>query len=68
VLAPPNGGGIEYGPKGEKRHLPLKECGLRYKELMQALKHAGVTGTLVVEAPRVSLAEDIDRLRDAWGE
>lgn len=60
--------GIEYGAKGEKRHLPLQECDLRYKELMQAMKHAGVTGTLAVEAPRGSLAEDIDRLRDAWGE
>lgn len=60
--------GIEYGGKGEKRHLPLQECGMRYKELMQAMKHAAVTGTLAVEAPRGSLAEDIDRLRDAWGE
>jgi deoxyribonuclease-4 len=60
--------GIEYGAKGEKRHLPLQECDLRYKELMQAMQHAGVTGTLIVEAPRVSLAEDIARLRDAWGE
>ena len=58
--------GIEYGPKGEKRHIPLVTCGLRYKELMQALKQAGVTGTLVVEAPRECLAEDVDRIRDAW--
>jgi len=58
--------GIEYGPKGEKRHLPLATADLRYKELMQALKQAGVCGTLVVEAPSVSVLEDVDRLRDAW--
>lgn len=58
--------GIEYGPRGEKRHIPLATCELRYKELMQALKQAGVTGTLVVEAPRISLEEDVDRLIDAW--
>lgn len=58
--------GIEYGPKGEKRHIPLATADLRYKELMQALKQAGVTGTLIVEAPRISLSEDIARLMDAW--
>jgi deoxyribonuclease-4 len=58
--------GIEYGPKGEKKHLPLVTSDLRYKELMQALKQAGVCGTLVVEAPRESLMEDVDRFREAW--
>jgi deoxyribonuclease-4 len=58
--------GIEYGGRGEKRHVPLSTCDLRYKELMQALKQAGVCGTLVVESPRISLAEDVDRLRQAW--
>jgi deoxyribonuclease-4 len=58
--------GIEYGPKGEKKHLPLVTSDLRYKELMQALKQAGVCGTLVVEAPRECLVEDVDRFRDAW--
>lgn len=58
--------GIEYGPKGEKKHIPLATADLRYKELMAALKQAGVTGTLVVEAPRESLDEDIGRFRDAW--
>jgi len=58
--------GIEYGPRGEKRHLPLMTSGLRYKELMQALKQAGATGTMVIEAPRDCLVEDVDRVRDAW--
>ena len=58
--------GIEYGPRGEKRHIPLATSDLRYKELMQAMKQAGVCGTLVCEAPRESVNEDIDRIRDAW--
>jgi deoxyribonuclease-4 len=58
--------GIEYGPRGEKRHLPLLSSDLRYKELMAALKQAGVCGTLVVEAPTVSQAVDVDLFRDAW--
>jgi deoxyribonuclease IV len=58
--------GIEYGAKGEKRHIPLVTSGQRYQELMQALKQAGVTGTMVVEAPRECLAEDVERIRDAW--
>jgi len=58
--------GIEYGPKGEKRHLPFATADLRYKELMAALKQAGVCGTLACEAPDISQLEDVDRLRQAW--
>ena len=58
--------GIEYGPKGEKRHIPLATADLRYKELMAALKQAGVCGTLVVEAPRESLDVDIELFKEAW--
>ena len=58
--------GIDYGPKGEKKHIPLATADLRYKELMQAMKQAGVRGTLVVEAPREVLIEDVDRIREAW--
>jgi len=58
--------GIEFGPRGEKRHIPLSTCELRYKELMQALKQAGVAGTLIVEAPEVCQLEDVDRIRTAW--
>ena len=58
--------GIEYGAKGERRHIPLATCDLRYKELLQALKQAGVAGTLIVEAPEISQTEDVDRIRKAW--
>jgi deoxyribonuclease-4 len=58
--------GIEYGARGEKRHIPLATCGLRYKELLQALKQAGVCGTLVLESPHDCLEDDMDRVRQAW--
>jgi len=58
--------GIEYGARGEKRHIPLATCDLRYKELMQALKQAGVCGTLAVEAPELCQLDDVERVRDAW--
>jgi len=34
--------GIEYGPKGEKRHIPLNTADLRYKELMAAVEGRSV--------------------------
>lgn len=43
--------GIDYGPKGEKSHLPLNEADLRYRELMQAMVDFGVEGTAAIEAP-----------------
>ena len=43
--------GIEFGPRGEKNHLPLNEADLRYRDLLQALVDHGVHGTVAVEAP-----------------
>lgn len=43
--------GIEYGPKGEKKHLPLNEADLHYRELLQALIDFQVQGAIAVEAP-----------------
>jgi deoxyribonuclease-4 len=43
--------GIEYGPKGEKNHLPLNEADLRYRELLQAMVDVQVQGVIAVEAP-----------------
>ncbi len=58
--------GIEYGPKGEKKHIPLAQADLKYKELMKALKQAGVCGTLIVEAPELSQKLDVEMFMDAW--
>jgi deoxyribonuclease-4 len=43
--------GIEYGPKGEKKHLPLKEADLKYKELFRALIDAKAGGRIMCESP-----------------
>jgi deoxyribonuclease-4 len=43
--------GIEFTPKGERRHLRLSESKYRYKELLRALKTAQVKGVLVCESP-----------------
>ena len=43
--------GIEFGPRGEKNHLPLNEADLRYRDLLQALVDQDVRGTIAVEAP-----------------
>jgi len=43
--------GIEYGPKGEKKHLSLKEADLKYKELFRALVDAKAAGRVMCESP-----------------
>lgn len=43
--------GIDYGPKGERAHIPLNEADLHYRALLQALIDAGAEGTIGVEAP-----------------
>ncbi len=43
--------GIEYGPNGEKQHLPLNEADFQYRDLLQALIDFEVRGIIAVEAP-----------------
>ena len=43
--------GIQYGPKGERRHEPLRETAFRWKELLRALKDHRVGGWVVSESP-----------------
>ncbi len=43
--------GIDYGPKGEKKHLPLKEADLKYKELLRALVDMKAGGRILCESP-----------------
>ena len=45
--------GIEYGPKGEKNHLTLKESDLKYQELLKALKDFKVRGVAISESPNI---------------
>ena len=56
--------GIEYGPKGERHHLALRESDLKYEELLRALHDCGVGGTVVCESP--SLEEDAALMKAAY--
>lgn len=58
--------GIEYGPKGEKRHLPFLETELDYKAVLQALVDFEVAGWLTCESP--ILEEDALILQDLYEE
>ncbi|MDQ7093350.1 TIM barrel protein [Desulfosporosinus sp. PR] len=56
--------GIEYGAKGEKRHLILKESDLRYEELLKACHSFGVEGLVICESP--NLEEDALLLQQTY--
>lgn len=43
--------GIEYGPKGEKHHLPFAETTLKWKAYVGVLKKRDIGGVLVCESP-----------------
>ena len=43
--------GIEYTPKGEKNHLPMKESDFKLDELFKALHDAGAAGRILNESP-----------------
>ena len=48
--------GIEYGPKGERNHLPLRESDLEWQAFLRACYDFDVRGTIVFESP--NLEED----------
>jgi len=56
--------GIEYGLKGEKKHLVLKESDLRYEELMKAFHTFGIEGIVICESP--NLEEDAMLLQSTY--
>jgi deoxyribonuclease-4 len=56
--------GIEYGPKGEKNHLPLKESDLKLKALFEVLRDFGCAGRILCESP--IMEEDALHLKKAW--
>ena len=45
--------GINYGPKGEKNHLVLKDSDFKYKELMRAFKEYRIKGVVICESPNI---------------
>lgn len=56
--------GIEYGPKGEKNHLPLAEADLDLEALFKALKQFGCGGRILCESP--VMEEDALRMKSVW--
>lgn len=56
--------GIEYSPKGEKNHLPLRESDLKINDLLKTLKDAGCSGRILCESP--VMEEDSLYMKSLW--
>lgn len=56
--------GIEYGPKGEKNHLTLKESDLKINFLFEVLKDFSCAGRILCESP--IMEEDALNMKKAW--
>lgn len=56
--------GIEYTPKGEKNHLPIRESDLNIQQLLEILKKSGCSGRILCESP--ILEEDSVYMQDLW--
>lgn len=56
--------GIEYGPKGEKNHLELKDSDLDLQGLLRALRARDCAGRILCESP--VMEDDALVIRQAW--
>ena len=56
--------GINYGEKGERNHLVLKESDMNYKDLMKALKEFKCKGVVISESPNIE--EDAILMKDYY--
>ncbi len=56
--------GIEYGPKGEKKHVTLAEGDLKYKDLFKALRDFKCEGRILCESP--SMEDDALVMQKTW--
>ena len=56
--------GIEYGPKGEKEHLPLEQSDLNVADLMRALHAFSCQGRILCESP--AMEDDALKLQQRW--
>jgi len=56
--------GIEYGPKGEKNHLPVIESDLKLNILFKALKDFVCAGRILCESP--IMEEDALHMKREW--
>ena len=57
--------GIEYGAKGEKQHLELKDADLDLKALFRALHDHTCAGRILCESP--IMEEDALTMKKTWG-
>ncbi len=58
--------GIEYGPKGEKNHLPVAESDLNLRDLFRALRDFKAGGRILCESP--AMEEDALYMKQVWQE
>lgn len=56
--------GIEYGPKGERNHLPILESDFDLTALFSALHEVGAKGRIVCESP--IMEKDSINMKNAW--
>ena len=56
--------GIDYGPKGERKHLVFADADFNYQELMNVLKEKGAAGVAICESP--NLEEDALILKNTY--
>ncbi|NUM43057.1 MAG: TIM barrel protein [Anaerolineales bacterium] len=56
--------GIEYGPKGEKEHLPITESDLDLDAILKALKAFACSGRMLIESP--AMEEDALLVKQRW--
>jgi deoxyribonuclease-4 len=56
--------GIEYGPKGERKHLPLVDSDLDLVPLLRALIDQGCAGRILCESP--VMEDDALLMKAAW--
>ncbi len=56
--------GIDYGPKGEKKHLPFEDADLCYRDFLRTLADNGCAGRLLCESP--IMEEDALMIKGTW--
>ncbi len=56
--------GIEYGPKGERNHLPVAESDLDLDAILGALKEFNCRGRILIESP--PMEEDALLVKQRW--
>jgi len=58
--------GIEYGEKGEVKHLNLDQSDFNYVDLLKVFRDFGVEGVVISESP--NLEEDALKMKSVWQE